>query len=86
LKDAKVVVQGFGNAGSFAAHLLDEAQSNVIAVSDSRTCIQSKDGPHIPKLMLHKEWTGSVAGFSGADELTADKLLELECDILAPAA
>jgi len=86
LKDARVVVQGFGNAGSVAAHLLDGAQANVIAVSDSRACIYNKDGLHIPKLMLHKEKTGSVAGFPGAEEITPDELLSLECEILVPAA
>jgi glutamate dehydrogenase/leucine dehydrogenase len=86
LKGAKVVVQGFGNAGSVAAHLLDGAQSDVIAVNDSRGGVYNKDGLHIPKLMLHKERTGSVVGFPGAEPISADELLSLECDILIPAA
>ncbi|MGQ9633689.1 MAG: Glu/Leu/Phe/Val family dehydrogenase [Bryobacteraceae bacterium] len=86
LKGAKVVVQGFGNAGSVTAHLLDGAQADVIAVSDSRGCIYSKDGLHIPKLMLHKERTGSVLGFPGAEQISEDEMLGLECDILVPAA
>lgn len=86
LKGAKVVVQGFGNAGSVAAHLLDGAQSDVIAVNDSRGGVYNKDGLHIPKLMLHKERTGSVVGFPGAEPISAEELLSLECDILIPAA
>jgi glutamate dehydrogenase/leucine dehydrogenase len=86
LKGAKVVVQGFGNAGSVTAHLLDGAQADVIAVSDSRGCIYAKDGLHIPKLMLHKERTGTVVGFPGAEQITEDEMLSLECDILVPAA
>jgi len=86
LKGAKVVVQGFGNAGSVAAHLLDGAQADVIAVSDSRGCIYSKEGLHIPKLMLHKERTGTVLGFPGAEQITEDEMLSLDCDILVPAA
>jgi glutamate dehydrogenase/leucine dehydrogenase len=86
LKGAKVVVQGFGNAGSVAAHLLDSAQADVIAVSDSRGAIYNDEGLHIPKLMLHKEQTGSVVGFSGADAISPEELLELECDILVPSA
>jgi glutamate dehydrogenase/leucine dehydrogenase len=86
LKGAKVVVQGFGNAGSVAAHLLDGAQADVIAVSDSRGAIYNSQGLHIPKLMLHKEQTGSVIGFSGAEAISPEELLELECDILVPSA
>lgn len=86
LKGAKVVVQGFGNAGSVAAHLLDSAQADVIAVSDSRGCIYSKDGLHIPKLMLHKERTGTVLGFPGSEQISEDEMLSLDCDILIPAA
>jgi glutamate dehydrogenase/leucine dehydrogenase len=86
LKGAKVVVQGFGNAGSIAAHLLDGAQCDVIAVSDTGGAIYNADGLHVPKLMVHKENTGSVVGFAGAESITADELLSLDCDILIPAA
>ncbi len=86
LKEAKVVVQGFGNAGSVTAHLLDGAQSDVVAVSDSRGAIYNSDGLHIPKLMLHKERTGSVVGFPGSETITQDEMLALPCDILVPAA
>jgi len=86
MKGSKVVVQGFGNAGSIAALLLDMHQAFVIAVNDSRGGVYNKDGLDIPKLMLHKEKTGSVVGFPGAEPVSADDLLALECDILIPAA
>jgi glutamate dehydrogenase/leucine dehydrogenase len=86
IKGAKVVVQGFGNAGSVAAHLLDSHQSFVIAVSDSRGCIHNKDGLDIPKLMLFKEKTGSVIGFPSSESISPKELFSLECDILIPAA
>lgn len=86
LKGAKVVVQGFGNAGSIAAHLLDGAQADVIAVSDSRGAVFNADGLHIPKLMVHKERTGSVVGFHASEPITPEELLKLDCDILVPAA
>jgi glutamate dehydrogenase/leucine dehydrogenase len=86
LKGAKVVVQGFGNAGSVAAHLLDGAQSDVIAVSDSRGAVYNRDGLHVPKLMLHKERTGTVVDFPGAEALQPEEMLALDCDILVPAA
>lgn len=86
LKGAKAVVQGFGNAGSITAHLLDGAQADVIAVSDSRGAVYNADGLHIPKLMMHKEKTGSVVGFPGSEPVGAAEMLRLECDILVPAA
>jgi glutamate dehydrogenase/leucine dehydrogenase len=86
IKGAKVVVQGFGNAGSIAAHLLDSNQAYVIAVSDSKGCIHNGDGIDIPKLMLHKERTGSVVGFPASEAITPEQLLSMECDILIPAA
>ncbi len=86
MKGAKVVVQGFGNAGSIAAHLLDSNQAYVIGVSDSKGCIYNRDGIDIPKLMLHKEKTGSVVGFPASESITPEQLLSLECDILVPAA
>lgn len=86
LKGSKSVVQGFGNAGSVVANLLDGHQSLVIAVNDSRGGVYRPDGLDIPKLMLHKERTGSVVGFPGAEPLNNEDLLALECDILIPAA
>jgi len=86
VKGAKVVVQGFGNAGSVAAHLLDSNQAYVIAASDSTGCIYNRDGLDIPKLMLHKERTGSVAGFPASEPIHPEELLALPCDILVPAA
>ena len=86
LKKATVAIQGFGNAGSIAAELLHAYGSKVIAVSDSRGGILSRKGLDIQKLIQHKEATGSVAGFAGSQPISSDGLLELDCDILIPAA
>jgi glutamate dehydrogenase/leucine dehydrogenase len=86
IKGSKVVVQGFGNAGSVAAHLLDSNQAYVIAASDSRGCVYNSKGLDIPKLMLHKEKTGSVVGMANSETISPQQLLSLECDILVPAA
>ncbi|MGD0697475.1 MAG: Glu/Leu/Phe/Val dehydrogenase [Terriglobia bacterium] len=86
IKGSKVVVQGFGNAGSIAAQLLDSNQAFVIAASDSRAAIYNKNGLDVPKLIMHKEKTGQVLGFPGAEEIRASELLALNCDILVPAA
>ncbi|MBI3986296.1 MAG: Glu/Leu/Phe/Val dehydrogenase, partial [Lentisphaerae bacterium] len=86
LKGCTVVVQGFGNAGSVSAHLLDSAQARVVAVNDSKGGVYNKHGLDIPKLLLHKEKTGTVVGFVGAEKISGEDLLALPCDILVPAA
>jgi glutamate dehydrogenase/leucine dehydrogenase len=86
MKAASVVVQGFGNAGSIAAHLLDSHQAYVIAASDSRGAVYNRNGLDIPKLIMYKEKTGTVVGFPGSEPLSPAELLSLPCDILIPAA
>ena len=86
LKGAKVAVQGFGNAGSVAARLLSEDGASIIAVSDSSGGILNPKGLNIPAVLAHKESTGSLRGFREADSISNERLLELECDILVPAA
>ena len=86
VKDARVVVLGFGNAGSIAANLLHGAGCRVPAASDSTGCIYNKAGLDMPKLMLHKERTGRVSGFPEAEPITSKELLRMECEILIPAA
>ena len=86
MKDARVVVQGFGNAGSIAAMLFHEAGAKVIAVSDTRGCIMNGQGLDVPAVIAFKERTGTVVGFPGAGNLTPQELLAMECEILVPAA
>lgn len=86
LAGATVVVQGYGNAGSIAARLLSERGCRVIAVSDSRGGIYGSDGLDPVAVLCHKGETGSVVGFLGSEEITNEELVELECDILVPAA
>ena len=86
LKTATAVVQGFGNAGQFSAKFLQDDGARVIGVSDSRAGIVNADGLDIPQLIEHKAKTGSVAKFPGAKPVPNDSVLELETDILVPAA
>lgn len=86
LKDQKVVVQGFGNAGSFAAKLLHKADNQVLAVSDSRGVIYNPKGLDLPQLIEHKAKTGAVERFSGGEPISHEEMLTLGCDILVPAA
>ncbi|MEA3255314.1 MAG: Glu/Leu/Phe/Val dehydrogenase [Candidatus Altiarchaeota archaeon] len=86
LTKATVVVQGYGNAGSYCASLMEELGSKVIAISDSKGGIYNTDGMDAKAVLEHKQKTSSVIGFSGSREITNEELLELECDILIPAA
>ncbi len=86
IKDATVVVQGFGNVGSVAARLLAEREARVIAVSDVNGGIHNSRGLDIKALLRHLEKTDSVVGFPGSVEITNQKLLALKCDLLVPAA
>ncbi len=86
-----IAIQGFGNVGSFFALAAYEAGFKVIAVSDSKTAIVDRGGNgglDIPKII---EWKESGKSFEGMemeniDHITNEKLLELEVDILVPAA
>jgi glutamate dehydrogenase (NAD(P)+) len=86
LKEATVAVQGFGNAGQFAAQLLAEMGAKTVAVSDSKGSIYNKDGIAVDSLRNHKSKNGTVGGFQNATAIKDSELLELECTILIPAA
>jgi glutamate dehydrogenase/leucine dehydrogenase len=87
LKGARVVVQGFGNAGSIAARLIhDECYAKVIAISDSRGAVMNKEGFDPHRAIEHKQRTGSVVGLPGTEPIPGDEILMLECEILIPAA
>lgn len=87
LNGAKVVVQGYGNAGSWAAKILqDDFNCRIIAVSDSKGGIYNEEGIDAYKAAEQKEKTKTVLGLKGTKELTNEELLELKCDVLVPAA
>lgn len=87
LNGAKVAVQGYGNAGFWAAKILqDDFNCNIIAVSDSKGAIFNNDGIDAQAAADHKSQTKSVIGLNGTKQITNKELLELECDVLVPAA
>jgi len=86
LKGATVAIQGYGNVGSHAAEILHEFGCKIIAVSDSKGGIYNPTGLDPLEVKEHKDKTGSVVSFPRAKNVTNEKLLELECDILVPAA
>jgi glutamate dehydrogenase/leucine dehydrogenase len=86
MKQATIVVQGFGNAGQFASKLVEEQGAKTIAASDSQGAIINKDGIDVDALMKFKKETGTVAGFENAKSISNEELLDTECTILIPAA
>jgi len=86
LHTATVAVQGFGNAGQYAAQLLEEQGAKVIAVSDSKGGVYNKNGIQIGALRKHKEKKGSVVGFPESKSITNEEVLVTDCTILIPAA
>jgi glutamate dehydrogenase (NAD(P)+) len=86
VRNVRVVVQGYGNAGAIAARLISEEGATVIAVSDSTGGIHDPAGLDIGRVNAWKKEHGTVQGFPGATNVTNGALLELDCDILVPAA
>ena len=86
LENATVVVEGYGNAGSYSARLLHELGARVIAVGDSHGGILNTHGLDPDVVERFKHESGSVVGFNGSDRVSSAELLELPCDILIPAA
>ncbi|MEM1588639.1 MAG: Glu/Leu/Phe/Val dehydrogenase, partial [Candidatus Bathyarchaeia archaeon] len=86
LNNATVAVQGYGNVGFWAAKILHEMGCKIIAISDSKGGILNFNGLNPDEALKHKKKTGSVIGFKESEEITNEELLELNCDILVPAA
>lgn len=87
LKKCKIAIQGFGNAGEFAFKIATElAGAKVVAISDSRGGVYSEKGLDFGKLAQAKEKTGSVQGFEKAEKITNEELLQMDVDVLIPAA
>ncbi|MGF3103478.1 Glu/Leu/Phe/Val family dehydrogenase [Rossellomorea sp. DUT-2] len=85
LKGARVVVQGFGNAGSFLAKFMHDAGAKVIGISDAYGGLHDKDGLDIDYLLDRRDSFGTVTKLFN-NTITNEELLELDCDILVPAA
>src|SRR5947208_5230745 len=86
LAGLKCAVQGFGNVGSFLAKFLAEEGATVVAVSDSSAGLYNPKGIDIPAALAHKQETGTLGGLRGADAISNDELLVVDCDVLAPCA
>jgi glutamate dehydrogenase (NAD(P)+) len=83
---ASAAVQGFGNVGAGTAQFLWAAGLSVVAISDQYGAIYAAQGIDVERLRSHVGETGSVVGFPGAEPFPAEALLELDVDLLVPAA
>jgi len=87
LNGATVAIQGYGNAGYFAAKLMEElAGSKIVAITDSRGGVFDASGIDPDAASQHKSSNGTVSGFGGGRAITNDEILELDVDVLIPAA
>ena len=85
LKGARVVVQGFGNAGSFLAKFMHDSGAKVIGISDAHGALHDPDGLDIDYLLDRRDSFGTVTNLF-QNTITNKELLELDCDVLVPAA
>ena len=86
IDEISVAIQGYGKVGGYAAQLLHDAGCRVVAVSDVEGGLYREKGLDPEAINRHKQAAGSVAGFPGAEAISNEELLELECDVLVPAA
>jgi glutamate dehydrogenase (NAD(P)+) len=86
LQSSTVAIQGFGNVGSHAAESLFDLGVKVIAISDVSGGILNQEGVNIPAAIKHLRNHRTLEEFHGGERITNEALLELECDILIPAA
>src|SRR5580700_459870 len=86
IEGARVAIQGFGNAGMYAAQLMAERGYRVVAVSDSVGGVANDRGLDIKGVIAHKYETGSVVGYTGGERTDNREVLEFDCDVLVPAA
>ncbi|MCP1305677.1 Glu/Leu/Phe/Val family dehydrogenase [Paenibacillus tyrfis] len=83
---SRIIIQGFGNAGSFLAQFLHEAGAKVVGISDAYGALYDPEGLDIPSLLDKRDSFGTVTPYFKSQQITNKELLVQECDILVPAA
>ena len=87
IEGKRVIIQGLGNVGYYTAKFFQEAGADIIAIAEYEGAVYSSKGLDIEEVFKHRKNTGSILNFKGAKNLKKRTLaLELECDILIPAA
>ncbi len=85
-QDTRVIIQGFGNVGGMAAHLMYQAGFKIIAIVEYDGAVVNRHGLNIPALAQYRQETGSIIGFPEAEDMDKDEAFLLPCDVLLPAA
>ena len=87
LDGKRIVVQGLGNVGFHAANIITEYGAKVIGVAELEGAIYCEEGLNVKKLLKYRKTNGSIIGFPGSEEIKGENAgLEIDCDILIPAA
>ncbi len=86
LQGATVVLQGFGNVGSWFGRCVADLGARIIAVGDVKGAVHNANGLDVGALVEHVKATGTVAGFSGGEAMTGADIFSIPCDVLVPAA
>jgi glutamate dehydrogenase (NAD(P)+) len=86
LDGCQVIIQGFGNVGSFAARLLSQKGAIVVGVGDAGGYIANPEGINAHKLSEHVQRGGTVSGYKGATRITREEFFALEAQVFVPAA
>jgi glutamate dehydrogenase (NAD(P)+) len=86
IDEVSVAIQGYGKVGGHAAQLLHDAGCRVVAVSDVEGGLYQERGLDPEAINRHKREAGTVVGYPAADAISNSELLEVECDVLVPAA
>lgn len=86
LDGVRVVIQGFGNVGSWVARFLFDKGAKIVAIADATAAIAKKTGIDINGLTAHCQARGSISGYEGADHIKPEDLFSVDCDVLVPAA
>jgi glutamate dehydrogenase/leucine dehydrogenase len=86
LKDARVAVHGFGNAGGHVARLVAADGARVVALCDSRSGVANEQGIDVQAALRYKAETKGLKGLANASEIGCEDVLEVDCDILLPSA
>ncbi len=81
-----IAIQGFGNVGSFLAQFMAEEGAKVVAITDSSGGVYNTAGLDVSAVLAHKQETGSVTGLRGAEAISNEDVLLVDCDVLAPCA
>lgn len=81
-----VIVQGLGNVGYHAAYFFEQAGAKLVALAEREGAVHNPDGLSLAAVLAHRQSSGTICNFPGAKNLSSAAALELECDVLVPAA